>query len=314
MKSRITSAVLILGMVLISTLFAMQTAQADHTWLATGTVTKIDGNTFYLLGKNNVVYTINAGQSEVIVDNFHIDCYTVRVGDTVRVFGCIFGTKTVEAKRVRILKRCAPEQKTEEPGKEIKIIMQANPPEEPASEGNGPVKSCQESCSKAWDGQGLINDIDYSGHRLKVQTSSGPFSINTCAARLSNGNKRIGFGLLNIGDAVRISGKLVGQNEVDATQICVMRTKSDAENALPSMPISVAGVIQQIDYASMTFRMRTANTTIVVAADANTMIQQQTSYSAFKDLRAGMRIKMSGCGSLGAGYTAQHIQIIGISP
>ena len=315
MKTNNISAVLVLGIVLISTLFAVPTAQADQTWLATGTITKIDGSTFYLLGKNNVVYTINAGQSEVIVDNFRLDCYTVRVGDTVRVFGCVDDPKIISAKRVRILKRCGPTATTEEPKKEIKVIMQGSQPE-PATEGNGPeVALAPQQCDRnSWEGRGLINDIDYSGYRIKVQTSAGQFSINTGSAFLTNGGRKIGFGRLNLGDAVRITGRLVGCNEIDAAQVCVMRTRSEAENALPQMPVSVAGVIQQIDYPSMTFKMRTASSTLVVAADANTVVQQQMDREAFMNLKPGMRVKMSGYGSLGTGFTAQHIQIISVAP
>lgn len=312
MKTKNISAVLILGIMLIITLFAVGAAQADRTWLATGTVTKIEGSIFYLLGKNNVVYTINAGQSEVIVDNFRSESYAVQVGDTVRVFGCKAYPKTIEAKRIRVLKRC-PEATTKEPEKEIKIIMQGTIPE-PAVEGCGPAEPvAAQACENAWEGRGLINDIDYSGHRLKVQTSAGQFSINTGVATLSNGGRRIGFGLLNLGDAVRITGKLVGCNEIDASQVSVTRTRSDAENAVPQMPVSVGGVIQQIDYPSMTFKMRTEHSTIVVAADAKTIVQQQMDCSTFMCLKPGMRVKMSGYGSLATGFTAHHIQIISVS-
>lgn len=312
MKTKKISAVLVLGMVLISTLFAVQTAQADRNWLATGTVTKVDGDTFYFLGRDNVVYAINAGQSEVIVNNFQSDCYTVRVGDTVRVFGCATDPKTIIAKRVRIIKRCAPEA-AEEPKKEIRVIMQGSLPGSEIT-GTGPVASVPQAAECNWEGRGLINDIDYSGYRLKVQTSAGQFSINTGSALLTNGSKRIRFGTLNLGDAVRISGRLVGLNEIDAQSVSVTRTRSEAENAVPQMPVSVAGVIQQIDYPSMTFKMRTEHSVIVVAADAKTIVQQQMDCEAFKDLKPGMRVKMSGYGSLATGFTAHHIQIISVSP
>lgn len=312
MKTRKLSAVLVLGIVLISTLFAVQTAQADRNWLATGTITKIDGSTIYFLGKDNTLYTIDASQSEVIVDNFRSDNYTVRVGDTVRIFGCETSPNAVSAKRIRIIKRCNPTA-AEQPEKEIMIIMQDNVPE-PVNMGTGPAESVPQATECTWEGRGLINDIDYSGYRLKVQTSTGQFSINTGGALLTNGNVRIGFGKLNLGDAVRISGRLVGLNEIDAQRISVTRTRSEAENALPQMPVSVAGVIQQVDYPSMTFKMRTESSTIVVAADANTVIQQYKDCEAFKDLKPGMRVKMSGYGSLAAGFTAKHIQIISVAP
>ncbi len=55
-------------------------------WLATGTVTKVDGNTIYFLSKDNVVFRIDAGGA-VIVSDVRLADGNVRPGDKIRVFG-----------------------------------------------------------------------------------------------------------------------------------------------------------------------------------------------------------------------------------
>ena len=309
------TAILIGGMVLAGALSAAPVGDAAPTWLATGTVTKIDGPTFYFLGKDNVIYRIDAGRSEVLVEEFDTDCYSLRVGDTVRVYGGPAEQGTIRAIRVRIFDReaqpadSAPAEQT--PEREIKIVIEKREAE-PAQQAAGPVEERQRP---TWEGRGLITDIDYTGRRVKIQSSTGNYSIDVGDAVLTNGRYRIGFGRLNTGDAVTVTGVLVGLNEVSAGRLNVTRTRSQAENAVPLIPISMAGVIQQVDYSSFTFKMQGRTAAIVVAADQNTVIQQhQNDTMAFADLRPGMRVKMSGYGSLATGYAAQHIQIIGISP
>jgi len=318
MSTRKIIATLVLGVALIA--IAAQGAGGEAcerlgcAWLATGTITRIDGSTFYLLGKDNLVYAIDASRAEMLSE-FTNGSFSVRVGDTVRVYGNVTGAQKVAASRVRVMAHEeAPE--AEPLRKEIRIIYE-KPREEQPTEGAGPQPEVQpqpEERQCEWQGHGLITDVDYTGRMLKLRTSAGQFTINICDAQLVHGCKRIALGRLSLGDAVRVVGTLAGTNEVDAKQVRVLRTRTEAENSLPQMPIAIAGVIQQVDYPSLTFRMWTETTPLVVMADQDTLIQQQQCRMTFKDLRPGMRIKMNGYGSLGTGYAAKEILIISVSP
>ncbi len=282
-----------------------------QTWLATGTVTRIDGPVFYLLGKDNVIYKIDSQSSEVFVGDSKADHYMPKIGETVRVYGTVGDGCKIEAARVRIFSddrvaSAAPVGSG--PEKEIKIIVQREPPKSDAC-ASEPCKQ-----STAWQGRGLITDIDFTGKRLKIQTPSGHYTIDVAGVPLIYGATRIGMGSLNQGDAVKISGNLVGVNEVQAQVIRITRTRSESENALPLTPASVVGLIEQIDYPSMTFRMRTERNELVISMDEDTIVQQQMIRMSFMDLKPGMKIKMSGNGSPGTGYAASHIQIIGVAP
>lgn len=286
-------------------------ASVGQTWLATGTVTRIDGSVFYLLGKDNVIYKIDTQSSEVFVGDSKADHYTPKIGDTVRVYGTVGDGCKIEAARVRVF---AGEQTANAvpvgagPEKEIKIIIRREPSK---SEATAP-ESCKQST--AWRGRGLITDIDFTGKRLKIQTPSGHYTIDVADVPLIYGATTIGMGSLNQGDAVKISGNLVGVNEVQAQVVRITRTRSESENALPLTPASVVGMIEQIDYPSMTFRMRTESFELVISMDEDTIVQQQMIRMSFMDLKPGMKIKMSGNGSPGTGYAASHIQIIGVAP
>ncbi len=307
-------AILIGGIVLVVTALGAAQAEPGGTWLATGTVTRIDGSTFYFLGKDNVIYEINAIDSEVIVDEFSTDCYSLRVGDTVRVYGRQTDQGGIRAIRVRILDRyqehAGARRAGEEPEKEIKIIIEKR--EAQGAQQDGGVQA--QPPRPGWNARGLITGIDYTSRRVKVQNSCGNYSVDVSNAVLTNGRYRIGFGRLNLGDAVRVTGSLGGANEVTATRLDVSRTRSEAENAVPLIPISVAGTILQVDYASRTFKMGGQIPLIVVAADDSTRIFQDYDNVSFSFLRPGMRVKMSGNGSIMTGYSARQIQIIGIAP
>lgn len=286
-------------------------AQAARDWLATGTVTKIEGSTLFSLGKDNSVYTIDASSSGVVFENSTADCSSVRIGDKVRIFGHPTGPYMVKAVRVRAFSRGEDAIAYAEPEQEIKVIMERREPEyEPAAPAAGPGP---QQCPN-WEGRGLISDIDYSGRGIKFLNSDGVYSINTGGAILTNNSGRIGFGLLHVGDAISIAGNVGGLNEVNAVRINVERTRTDSEGALPQNPVSVVGTIQNIDYPSRTIRMATAGPPIVVSIDDNTVIQQQTSDMLFAQLRPGMRVKVSGIGAPASGYAAYHIQVIGTGP
>lgn len=330
MSTKRTIYILLVGMMLVAWSIGAEAAPkvCDYegcTWLATGTVTKIDGATFFLLGKDSVVYTVRAGQAEVVVEDYTTDCYSLAVGDLVRVYGVISGPSEIRAERLRIFTRqgsamvgAGPEGTR--PESEVKIIIERPPSAQaPAPDVAEPQPTpapapAVQAQPATWEGRGLITDIDYTGRVVKLRSSEGQFSISVGRAQLIHGSRAIGLGRLNLGDTVRVVGNLSGLNQVDAQQLVVLRTRSEAENALPQRPISVAGVIQQIDYPSFTFTMTTESTPIVVMADANTVVQSQMKRWAFMDLKPGMKVKMSGYGSLGTGFAAQHIQVISIAP
>ena len=81
--------------------------------------------------------------------------------------------------------------------------------------------------------------------------------------------------------------------------------------AVPQLPLTIVGVVLQIDYPSRTFRMRGPHTAVVVSVDDNTDIFFQMNRKQFNDLKPGTKISMHGNGSLATGFTARHIQIIG---
>ncbi|MCE5198919.1 MAG: DUF5666 domain-containing protein [Armatimonadota bacterium] len=284
-----------------------------QTWLATGTITKVDGQIFYILGKDNQIYKIDAGRSIVLMGDSETERYVPKVGDIVRVYGVVDESCEVDAARIRVFKEPSePAQAGSGPEPMVKIIIDKS-----ATSTN--PESCPiqaEPVSPAnWESRGLITDVNYGGSQLKVQTSQGNYTINMGRATLTNGGgTRIGMGRLNLGDAVLVTGNLTGLNEIDAQSVRVTRTASEAQNALPMLPTSVVGVIQQIDYDSFTFKMATERSVIVVAADNDTIVQEQMQRMAFMDLRPGMRVKMSGNGSLATGYVAKHIQIISTAP
>lgn len=286
--------------------------EKGRAWLATGVVTRVDGPVFYMLAKDNNVYMIDATNSLVLDGSSTGDNYTSRVGDTVRVYGAVASGCRIQAARVKLLKHdgarygAGPSSKT--PEKEIKIIIEKRPGPAPLTEDHAQLPPAN------WEARGLIMDIDYTGSRLKVRTSDGLYSINIRNALIEKGGARIGLGSVNPGDAVRVVGNLVGLNEVSALQVRVTRTRDQAYNALPELPASVVGTIQQVDYPSMTFKMLTERSLITVLADAKTELQIQSKRMAFMDLRPGMRIKMSGYGNPQNGYVAHHIQIISLSP
>ena len=118
-------------------------------------------------------------------------------------------------------------------------------------------------------------DIDYTGRALKVRTTSRPVYRPYHRSKLFNGAKQIKLGTLNLGDAVVVCGNSVGPFEVSAQQVRVTRTRDEAQNAVPQRPASIVGIIDSIDYPSMTFTMQAAGPTIVVLADKDTVFQHQ---------------------------------------
>jgi hypothetical protein len=295
-------------------------ASKAPSWLATGTVTKVDGNTIHFLSKDNVVFRIDAGGA-VIVSEARYDGAALRPGDKVRVFGTLIGPNLVRAARIRVLTTARDRTAAtgSGPEREVKIVVEKEPAEAaevasgPLPEPTGPAPSQpEEPClTYTWQGKGLVTDVDYVGHQVKIQTSDGPFTINTDRAVMVRGTVRVGLGRLNRGDTLWVGGDEIAPNVVDGRMIRVLRTYTDAQNAVPMLPVSVVGVILQIDYPSRTFKMTGRSTWAVISCDDNTVIQFQDIKKTFHDLKPGTKINMSGFGNLTDGYAAQHIQIIG---
>jgi len=310
----------LLGMLIIATGWA--TPAKVRSWLATGTIMKLDGNTVYFLGRDNAVYRIDTSGAAMLSDTSSTDVQP-RPGDVVRVFGRFVGAGEVKAARVRVLKSAAAKSAMagSGPGKEVRIIVENDSEQAVAEAAEGgkltpglPGPPLEQIPATTWQGKGLISDIDYVGHQVKIQTSDGPFTINVDNAIMVRGTVRVGLARLNQGDAIWVSGNEVAPYVVDGQMIRVLRTASEAQNAVPMMPTSVVGVIQQIDYPSRTFKMTGRSTVGVVSCDDNTVIQFQQIKKCFGDLKPGTRINMSGYGNLTSGWAAQHIQIIAVSP
>lgn len=310
----------LLGMLIIGT--GLAAPSKGGSWLATGTVIKLDGNTVFFLGRDNAVYRIDTSGAVMLSDSSSTDVMP-RPGDLVRVFGRITGAGEVRAARVRVLKSAGAKSAAggSGPGKEIRIIVENNSEEaggQVVEEGKytpgGPGPPLEQVPSTTWQGKGLISDIDYVGRQIKIQTSDGPFTINVDNAIMVRGTVRVRFSGLNQGDAIWVSGNEVAPYVVDGRMIRVLRSATEVQNAIPMMPTSVVGVIQQIDYPSRTFKMTSQSTIKVVSCDDNTVIQFQQIKKCFVDLKPGTRINMSGYGNSASGWAAQHIQIIAVSP
>ena len=311
----------LLGAIIISA--AATAAWGSGSWLATGVVTKVETNALYMLGKDNRVYRVEVSDANIVSGDRDI-----RPGTTVRVFGRLTGKTAVCASRVRVLsggQGKAPVQGSG-PQKEVRIVVEKESAEETESAVKteppvgipGPNAACgvpaAEPSSTTWQGKGLVMDIDFAAHQVKIQTSDGPFTINTDNAVMIRGTVRASLSQLNQGDTIWVAGNEVAPFVIDGKMIRLLRTYSEAQNAVASLPVSVVGVILQIDYPSRTFKMTGRCTTAVVSCDDNTVIQFQELKKTFSDLKPGTKINMSGYGNLNAGFAAQHIQIIGVSP
>jgi hypothetical protein len=289
-------------------------ASVGSNWLATGVITRVDGSVLYLLGKDNQVYEVSTAGTEFVLDGAGPGNYVPMVGDTVRVYGDVARGCKIDATRVRIYRPDAGQPLGAGPQKEIKIIIEKEAPTPPPAAVPVPPQPTPPREPANWEGRGLIMNVSYAGRTINIRNSTAQFTIRVARAEIVDAGRLIGLGLLNIGDTVRVVGNLVGLNEIDAHRVSVTRASYDAQNALPETPISVVGLIETIDYPSMTFKLKTEGPTLVVMADVDTVIQFQSLRKAFMDLKPGYRVKMSGYGNLAAGYAARHIQIIGVTP
>lgn len=281
-------------------------------WLATGTVTKVEGTTFFLLGKDNQVYKIHAAESQVFIDEEKVNREAWAVGDTVRVFGEVIDPCVISAERIRIFQRDDAGTIPEEPRveREVKIIIEREPAV-PSGQGAGVQAQPNENIN---DWQGLVTNVNYGARGIDIRTSLDSFSVAIGDATIIEGPKRVTFGMINIGDAVYVTGTYAGLNRINAQRVEIIRHAADAQNALPTTHASLVGTILNIDYASGTFRMQTSSTEVVVMVGPEALIQHHHERWMWTDLAPGQRIKMSGYGSLGSGYAAQHIMVISVAP
>ena len=308
----------LLGAIIIAA--AATAAQSSAGWLATGVVTKVGAHALYMLGKDNRVYRVDlAGANMVSGDR------EIRPGSIVRVYGRLSSKTEVCASRVRVMNdgHAKAAEQGAGPQKEVRIVVEKEPagvppPLEPPVGIPGPNASCgvpaTEPPGTTWQGKGLVMDIDFAAHQVKIQTTDGPFVINTDNAVMIRGTVRASLSQLNQGDTIWVAGDEVAPYVIDGRMIRLLRTYSEAQNAVPTLPVSVVGVILQVDYPSRTFKMTGRSTTAVVSCDDNTVIQFQDLKKGFADLKPGTKVNMSGYGNLNAGYAAQHIQIIAVSP
>jgi hypothetical protein len=316
--ARVLGFVLV-GMLIIDTGWAVASSGAG--WLATGTVMKTDANTVYFLGHDNVVYTIDTTSARILSNAGGLSVRP-RAGDQVRIYGRLTRSGDVRASRVRVLSSAAGRSAFvgNGPTKEVCIVVEKESDQAESEPAVVPEAPCApklpnpEAPSATWQGKGLISDIDYVGHQVKIQTSDGSFTVDVDGATMVRGTVRVGLSRLNQGDAIWVAGNEVAPYVIAAQMIRVLRSGSEAMNAVPMMPTSVVGVIQQIDYPSRTFKMSGRVTVAVVSCDDNTVIQFMQTKQTFLDLKPGTRINMSGYGNLTSGYAAQHIQIIAVSP
>ncbi len=282
-------------------------AGAAPSWLATGIVTKVDGNTIYFLSSENLVYRVDIGQARILSDVGNISP-AIGPGDKVRVYGHVTMAGTVQAAQVRVLGSArAFSLSGSGPRKEVRVIVEKEPASAPGADAStDPV--CK---PRLWEGKGIVIDVDYVGHQIRLQTSDTNYTINVINAQMIRGTTMVRFGSLNLGDTIWVQGTVVAQNVIDGQMIRVLRTVSEANNAVPQLPLTIVGVVLQIDYPSRTFRMRGPHTAVVVSVDDNTDIFFQMNRKQFNDLKPGTKISMHGNGSLATGFTARHIQIIG---
>jgi len=306
---------LLLGVALICAISVA--SPRSGSWLATGTVTKVDGSTVYFLSQYNAVFRIDTSQAKMFYDSRGGD-NQVRAGTKIRVFGCLVGPSVVKAARVRVLQSRTASAGAG-PKKEVRIIVEKDVEQTPSSSMDVGIvphlaAPSEETPTMTWQGKGLITSIDFVGKQVVIQTTDGPFTVNVNQAVMVRGAVRTTFGRLNQGDTIWVAGNEVAPNVVDGRIVRVLRTASEAQNAVTVTPVSRVGVIQQIDYPSRTFRMTGVSTGAVVSVDDNTVIQFQDIKKCFADLKPGTKINMSGYGNLASGFAAQHIQIIAVTP
>jgi len=287
-------------------------AGAAPSWLATGTVTKVDGSTLYFLSRGNSVFRIDTSAAWIFSGGAELNI-AIGPGDKVRVFGYLTKPGSVRAARVRVLSSVGGASAVGSgPRKDVRIVVEKEPVAVPEALPANPCPVAPPPCSvQCWEGKGIVVDIDYVGHQVKVRTSDTSYTVDVDNAQMVRGTTRVRFGSLNLGDTIWVQGTIVAANVIDGRMIRVLRTVSEAQNALPLLPVSMVGVIQQIDYPSRTFKMAGPNTPVVVSVDDNTDIYFQMIKKQFNDLKLGTKINMSGSGSLATGYAASHIQIIG---
>jgi hypothetical protein len=300
-------AIFVMGIVLISITCGVADTSENKAWIGDGIITKVSGSTLYILGQNNKVYQIDADNTMTIFDNGINRIEQVRVGDRVKIYGYIIGLESIRADNIRVFaeanladRRSIKEVDNRSELKQTPVVSDTQlAPQLPLTN---------------WEGKGIVTDINYLGRQIKMQTSSGNIAINAGRAIISAGGCAIKIDRLDLGDTIYIEGSVAGPYEVDAKVVRVLRTASEARNAVPVLPVSVVGKILQVDYPSRTFKMVSKVTALIVSVDDNTVIQSEHILKSFNDLKPGMRINMSGYGSLTTGYAAQHIQIISISP
>jgi hypothetical protein len=280
-------------------------------WLATGVVTETLDTGFTILGRDGRTYWIGTTKAEIVSDEPSAPGSLV-VGDVVRAFGTIAGPEAIQAARVRVMRTATAGAGASPPqAPEIRIVV-----EKPQADSlvRSPEAAPECLIQPPWENSGLVTEIDSTGGYVKIRTSTGEYTVNVTGAQLYDGAKRARLGRLSLGDSVRVTGYENGNRMIFAQQLTITMPRWQADSAIPQLPLSVAGMIQTVDYASFTFTMAVGGSVFQIMVDKDTVVQSEKRRAGFNELKPGMRVKMTGYGSPATGYAAQHIQIISVSP
>lgn len=272
----------------------------------TGELTAQDGAHYSLKAENGDVYTLDADQASVFVGEKAGNVLSLRVGDTVRIYGKASGSKICAA-RVRVI---------------LSEVKEEVKEEEPAPVGAGPCAVIEPKPSQveisvvgdglgSWRTRGLVLNVIYSQKTLTMSTSTGPFVIDVSAATIVQAHSSVSVARINSGDAIRVWGETVGINKVRADRVEIIRDGWAMDSAPTLFNVSVVGVIDDINYATSTFRINIGTGKVKIMTDSQTFINDLGHVKAFMNLSIGDHVKVNGVGNYVAGFMATQVIIVG---
>lgn len=268
-----------------------------------GTVVARYGSTVVVKTDNGQLYGVNAQNAAVTLDGIPGNGMSLRVSDRVKVDGFDIGSNNVNAIKVQVTLTPS-EAATMRPSAASGVGAG------PSSVEDVQLPSVGDSLG-SWRSRGLVVNARYRDRVLTIATSTGTFTIDARDATIAKGSRSVSIAEISEGDVVRIWGDLSGLNRVLADRVEVIQSKHQLDAAVPLTRASVKGVITNIDFASATFRMNTGANDLRILADENTFIHLGFARKAFQDLAIGQTVKVVGVGSLGTGFVASEIMIVG---
>lgn len=322
------AAALLLSVVYTTPTEAQNSEKLLQNWIATGKLTRRDGNILFMLARDNRIYRIDAANAQITLDRLPEEAVSLQVGDRIRTEGTQTAATEVRADQVLIYVTDRPLPPAA-PGplpQQQELPPSALPePSVPAQPGAGPEAEAEvdlepESPPLAvqheaiWTNRGFISGISFRDNTFNLQTSKGTFTIEARAAFVSDGRRQLPLSDLSVGDAVRVYGDVTGLSRICAEQVVLLRLRPDIEGQLPVRPTAMRGKILSIDYPSFTFRMETDHLTVNVLVDDNTSVTMQGRILAFMDLRPGALVKVDGLGAPASGYVARNVVIVSMPP